>query len=253
MLDKEHDTTCVMICTVMILSTIKTNLTKKMITSFQDGERYANKLIKDYAKKHAKKTLKVLDVGVGTGEVALRIIKDVPNIKFYGIDAVDNCEIKLAGFKKFNFDDEDFPYRKNTFDIVYSNQVIEHMLDKDHLLEEKYRVLKKGGLCITVTENIASLDNIISLILGQEPLCQHGAGTKYRINSIISPRFMNPMEKDYNHKYGHKNVTSYYSLIRAAKINGFKNVDIKSFGNINKIAEKLFPMYNRVALIYSIK
>jgi SAM-dependent methyltransferase len=231
---------------------IKQLIIGKMLSSFDDGEKYMNSEILDYIKKSNKKPLKILDVGVGSGEIALKITEGASNIELYGIDALPDCKVKSVKFKQCDIDKEKFPYKEDTFDIVYSNQLIEHILDKDKCLEECNRVLKKNGLFLTATENIASLDNIFSLILGQEPLVQLGGGTKRRINSILSPNFGEDLTKGYDHRYGHKNVLSYYSLKRHAEINGFSGIEIKSFGNI-WLLEKLLPMYNRVIVVKATK
>jgi len=130
------------------------------------------------------------------------------------------------------------------------NQVIEHLLNKDFLLEEVHRVLKKGGLFILATENIASIDNIFSLILGQEPVTQV-TSSKYRTNSILSAQYM---QKELNgNKYEHKNVNSYFGIKRIFRVNGFKDANLKTYGNVNKLFEILLPIYNRIMVVTSVK
>lgn len=41
-----------------------------------------------------------------------------------------------------------FPFTDSFFDYVISNQVLEHVLDQEQLMEEIYRVLKPGGLLL---------------------------------------------------------------------------------------------------------
>ena len=70
-----------------------------------------------------------------------------------------------------------------------SNQVIEHIANKDTFIKESNRVLKNDDICITSTETIASFDNILSLMCGQESIVQstsHGFFTM----SFLSPHFM---------------------------------------------------------------
>lgn len=43
------------------------------------------------------------------------------------------------------------PFKKNSFDIYYNYSVLEHIEDPVVFFKEAYRVLKKGGLCITST------------------------------------------------------------------------------------------------------
>ena len=46
---------------------------------------------------------------------------------------------------------EKLPYEDNFFDMVYSKSVIEHFYYPNIILEKAYRVLKPGGLIITLT------------------------------------------------------------------------------------------------------
>ena len=51
----------------------------------------------------------------------------------------------------------------------------------------------------------------------------------------------------------HKNVCSYYGLQRLYGVHEFEVTKIESYGNLNKIFEKIFPIYNRVISIVAIK
>ena len=58
------------------------------------------------------------------------------------------------------------PWRDAAFDVVTSNQVIEHLADTDTFVSECCRVVRPGGLVVTSTENLASWHNIAALTLG---------------------------------------------------------------------------------------
>ena len=51
----------------------------------------------------------------------------------------------------------------------------------------------------------------------------------------------------------HKNVCSYYGLQRLYRVHEFEFAKIESFGNLNKVFEKFFSIYNRVISIVAIK
>lgn len=220
--------------------------------SFDDNERFIRNLINNYCKD--KDNLKILDVGCGNADMSMKFISELKQDMFelYGIDTIKKNGNKISKYKKVNLDGEVFPFEDNFFSIVFSNQVLEHILNKDNFIYECHRILKSGGLFILSTENIASFDNIISLIFGQEPISQH-TGSKYNTNSFLSPHFMEKIDSVNGNKYLHKNVCSYYGLKRLAKVNGFSSLKINSFGNISKIMEILLPVYNRLIIIYGIK
>lgn len=223
----------------------------KMVESFRENENYIRESINLYC--HSKRTVKIIDVGCGDGAMTNKFIRDIDIAhETYGIDGCDSCENSKIKYRKANLDGESFPFADNEFDVVISNQVIEHILNKDFFISECYRILKSGGLCVISTENVASFDNILSLILGQEPLSQH-TGSKFITNSFLSPHFMERVDAKFGNKYLHKNVCSYYGLKRLARVNGFENIKIKSFGNFFWVLEKLFPIYNRLILVYGLK
>lgn len=62
-----------------------------------------------------------------------------------------------------------FDYPNNYFDIVIASQIIEHLVNPDHLILEAKRVLKKGGIIIIITPNLASWLNRGLLLFGFQP------------------------------------------------------------------------------------
>lgn len=223
----------------------------KMVSTFEDSYKHINGKILEVEKGKTGK-LKILDIGCSDLVNTKKYLKNVKNYQLYAFDHFDFIDDRSVEYKKIDLEDEFFPYKENFFDIIIAGQVIEHILNKDHLLKESYRVLKQGGLFICATENIASFDNIISLLFGQEPISQH-TGSKYNTQSFLSPHFMKKVDSDFGNKYFHKNVCSYFGLKRLMKINGFEKAKIYSLGNINRLFEKLFPIYNRILISYSNK
>ena len=73
---------------------------------------------------------------------------------------------------KCNFD-RDLPFKSETFDVIVSNQVIEHLSDTDLFLRNVYRVLKKNGYAIIGTENISYWANIVVMFFGYQAFSQN--------------------------------------------------------------------------------
>jgi len=93
---------------------------------------------------------KVLDVGCGKGIITRNLGKICKEI--IGVDIEDKRLIK-EGYKFILIKDEKLPFKDNTFDVVISNQVIEHVNDQDDHIKEIYRVLKDDGVCYLATPN----------------------------------------------------------------------------------------------------
>ena len=70
----------------------------------------------------------------------------------FGTDFVDlyamRKEVKVCAL-----DTDVFPYKDNSFDVIYSRCNFEHLRNVVHFLEESKRILKKKGYVLVVTDN----------------------------------------------------------------------------------------------------
>jgi ubiquinone/menaquinone biosynthesis C-methylase UbiE len=114
--------------------------------------RYKNILIKQARIKAGDK---VMDLGCGTGTLAIMVKRVQPNAEVHGLDA-DPQMLKVAYLKSARESLEvtfnkgmafDLPYPDTSFDRVLSSLVIHHLKspDKEKAAREVYRVLKPGG------------------------------------------------------------------------------------------------------------
>lgn len=114
---------------------------------------------------------RLLDIGCGDGSFAV-LLKDFAD-EVFGVD-VSKDAVALAerrGITAFgcDVDREDLPFEDNFFDAIFCGEVIEHLYNPDHLLDEMYRVLKDGGICIITTPNLGAWYNRFLLLLGFQP------------------------------------------------------------------------------------
>ena len=122
-----------------------TILAKEGVNPFMDEQDWhlleltTKKLILKYYK-----TGKILDVGVGTG----RLLDTLPNtFEKYGVD-ISLEYLKISKAKNISVCKamlEDLPYKDETFDILVSTDVLEHVLDLNKCISEMFRVLKING------------------------------------------------------------------------------------------------------------
>jgi ubiquinone/menaquinone biosynthesis C-methylase UbiE len=95
---------------------------------------------------------RILDVGCGTGEFALKLKGNKKDANIYGVD-ISTDMIKVAkGKTKFNKDMdfrvgdvEDMPYDNNYFDYITCAHSFHHYPNKRKAIREMYRVLKDNG------------------------------------------------------------------------------------------------------------
>ena len=97
-----------------------------------------------------EKESKLLDIGCGRGE----FLKGFMNcgVEGYGVDQSDSSKQLCpdADLRIASLDKDPLPFKNNYFDVIFSKSVIEHFHSPEILVEEIYRVLKPGGLVITM-------------------------------------------------------------------------------------------------------
>ena len=86
----------------------------------------------------------LLDVGCGR-----KPYESLFNVTSYiGLDIAGGGHNDDAKSADVYYDGKVFPFTDSFFDYVISNQVLEHVLDQEQLMEEIYRVLKPDGLLL---------------------------------------------------------------------------------------------------------
>ncbi|MGN0797524.1 MAG: class I SAM-dependent methyltransferase [Christensenellales bacterium] len=97
---------------------------------------------------------KVLDLGTGTGYVALAIARQYPEVQVVGLDIVNNTLAKnierakqegLSNVVFLSYDGENFPFQADNFDVVVTRYALHHFPDIYAAFREISRVLKLGG------------------------------------------------------------------------------------------------------------
>jgi SAM-dependent methyltransferase len=78
---------------------------------------------------------------------------------------LENIEFK---YMHFNIENDLFPYKDNSFDVIIFAEIIEHLLnDPCKVLREIKRVLKPSGVLILTTPNVSRIENVSKMIAGQ--------------------------------------------------------------------------------------
>ncbi len=114
------------------------------------GHKRANKVISILTQHADLKNSDVLDTGTGSGHIIQDISKKCKSATSVYLN--DERMVK-TGYKFKKVNDEHLPFANNTFDIVISHHVIEHIPNQKLHLSEIHRVLKKGGTLYLATPN----------------------------------------------------------------------------------------------------
>jgi len=95
-----------------------------------------------------------LEFGAGRGNVKqmnfLGVVEFIAGVD-PGEDVLSNPFLDEA--KIIKLADNQIPYEDNTFDIVFSDNVLEHVQDPEFVFQEIMRVLKIGGIFMSKTPN----------------------------------------------------------------------------------------------------
>ena len=108
------------------------------------------KIANDVVTKMGKGT--ILDLGSGTGYLAIEIARKASGLQVYGID-LSKRMVKIAGRHAKGVDNARFvfgnaaglPFRDNSIDLVVSTGASHHWKTPRLVFEECYRILKPGG------------------------------------------------------------------------------------------------------------
>jgi SAM-dependent methyltransferase len=143
---------------------------ERAIGSLIDGRvRRALKLFR----KHAPAVERLLDVGCGVGVVGRYLQDGLGARELYGVDISEKRvqAARVQGVRAYRADlnVEPLPFEDAIFEAVFCGDIIEHLTDTDHLLNEIGRTLAPGGLCVLSTPNLAMWPNRLALLLGWQP------------------------------------------------------------------------------------
>jgi len=92
----------------------------------------------------------------------------------YGTDFIDAYPSR-QNVIQCDLSEKNLPYDDNTFDEVYSKNLLEHLPNPLHILKEAKRVLKKGGKLYFLTDNAGFF--LFHIPLRKNNFLQHNSNT----------------------------------------------------------------------------
>lgn len=162
---------------------------------------------------------RVLDIGCGRGAFALYLAQLLQAKETYGVEvSANHAQVaSLRGVKTvvLDVDREDLPFEDSWFDAIFCGEIIEHLVDPDHLLGEIHRTLAPGGLCVLTTPNLAAWQNRIALMLGWQPF-----NTEASLYHVAG----RPGSLQYKESHGHLRVLTYRAIRDLLTIHGLSTV-----------------------------
>lgn len=163
------------------------------------------------------------DLGCDDGEWTLKLGEAISTSHIFGVELIEERrrQADARGINAISIDlNERLPYNENCFDVIHTNQVIEHLTNVDMFLSEIYRTLKPSGYVVISTENLASWHNIFALIFGYMPFSLTNTTSK-------TAALGNPLAPHTNEEFWesatwhHKIVFTTKGLVHLLKLHGF--------------------------------
>jgi SAM-dependent methyltransferase len=166
------------------------------------------------------------EIGPGPTNVLLQIADRFRPSGLYGLEYPGyETAAADAGLTMLTCDlqTDRWPCDDAMFDLVVSNQVLEHMADTDHFFEELGRIVKPGGYAVVSTPNLSSWISILLLLATiQPPIC------------YVSDRWVglgNPLSSMRRAKrefatHAHLRLFTIRALREMAEVYGFQTVKI---------------------------
>lgn len=200
-----------------------------------DALRLVNQL-KDL--KIFKKRNKTLDVGCGTGEFGAAFQRNFgANVFGFDLNKLGVLKAKKNGLiARIGNIDRRWPYQNSFFDSILGVQIIEHLVETDHFLQESKRILKKNGILVLTTPNLAAWFNRIILLFGYQPFFTE-VSTLDKTLGLSFTRNLTPNRKP----LGHLRCFTLKSIKDILELHGFEIIKIKG-STVTYFPKYMYPL-----------
>src|SRR4051812_12803199 len=103
---------------------------------------------------------RMLDMGCGDGAWTLDVARHIGADDVHGVEmisaAADGARARGIDVVAADLAAPLTVYEDESFDVIHSNQVIEHLRDTDCFMQEIRRLLRPGGYALVSTNNLSS-------------------------------------------------------------------------------------------------
>jgi len=189
---------------------------------------------------------RILDIGSNMSTVSF--LKDTfPHAEIFSLNidekALEEIRRNDKSVKTIFCDCQDMRvFKNNFFDLIFSNQVLEHVIYPEKCLHECYRILKSDGIMILTTPNLASWQNRSFLLFGYQP-------SNYTVSSEFKNLGLPKFIKKKN-LYDHPRVFTIRALKELLEEIGFEILDLEvinhtysgqPYKNLRSLLNKILP------------
>lgn len=228
------------------------------VKRFRKSEEYfeTKKLLSEYT--NLDSSVKMIDIGSGNGISAVAFALDGVNVtavepdpsETIGAGAIRQLkeEFNLLNLDIFEGFAEELKFPDGYFDIVYTRQCMHHAKNLQQFLNESHRVLKKGGLLVTIRDHVIFDEKDKEWFLKSHPLQKFYGGE----NAFNAAEYKLAMEnagfvikRELKH---FDNVINHFPLDKEDKIR--RETDFTDL--INSIVEKKLGVLSKSQIVRKI-
>lgn len=145
----------------------------------------------------------ILDVGCGNGDISRYFARQN---RVVGVDVKDRRNGRAEPFEFVQLTSERLPLADQSFDVVLSHHVIEHVPNQRLHLDEVHRVLRSGGVCYLGTPNRTSPimqghegNDMVLRYAQMQPLFE---ASGFRVTEVTSDVLLHPDRYHYSLQLG---------------------------------------------------
>ena len=137
----------------------------KLKNYFYKNSFHPYRIFQEEVEINLKDKSNILDIGCGRHTEVLSSLSKNEKMNFYGIDCVDFIGNNNKQIFLIQNDASNISFKNDSFDVIISRSVIEHLENPFIVFREINRVLKSKGKFIFLTPNLYDYASIISKII----------------------------------------------------------------------------------------
>ncbi len=216
----------------------------KLFDKYYAGRKFSRTLYQELVRDHVRPGARLLDAGCGR---YLEFSKEFSNdVQVVGIDLEPALETRNARSPYgVRGDLERLPFPPNSFDLVISRSVVEHLSNPGQVFREFHRVLRPGGKVILSTPNKYDYVSVIASL------------TPYRLHRVFVSKILRVSEDDvFPTLYRANTLSSLAKQLRAA---GFSQRCLRAVNHypaylmFSPLLFRLGVVYERLTSLHSLR
>ena len=205
-----------------------------LFAKYYNGRKFHDTLYREMIARHFRPGQRVLDAGCGR---AMKFCKEFTNAGVVvGVDLEEALDTRNTqspfGIKG---DLARLPFEADSFDLVISRSVVEHLENPELVFSEFNRVLRDGGKAVIITPNKYDYVSILAAV------------TPYRFHRYLVSRIFNVSEDDVFPTLYRANTIG--TLRKALEASGFKELEMRSLNHYPAYLS-FSPVLFRVGVLY---